>query len=223
MSVIATVVMGTCGAAYILLGACMLIAGTQYRRHLNGIFTDIAWLYPSLFKFFEPQQQQRQPLPRKRRDSMAERGVDVDDDDDEEHHHNHNHQEEKGGARLFTVDEEEHQQAGGYEANTIEERLLPLLLDPTSSDPLLQARGVAFRLLAYLLVFLGVCRLISACYWGCGYVYLGMASCIAEISVVVTELLHHRSVRLHRAMSVLLELGVLSEIYLGTAIPYCHV
>ena len=220
MSVIASVVMGTCGAAYILLGACMLIAGTQYRRHLNGIFTDIAWLYPSLFKFFEPQQ--RQPLPKKRRDSMAERGVDVDDDDEEHHHQEDNH---GGGARLFTVDEEvEHQQAGGYEANSIEERLLPLpLLDPTSSDPLLQARGVAFRLLAYLLVFLGVCRLISACYWGCGYVYLGMASCVAEISVVVTELLHHRSVRLHRAMSVLLELGVLSEIYLGTAIPYCHV
>ena len=184
----------------------MLITESEYKKHLNGFFIDIAGLYPSLFRFFESP-----VLPESKNTGNHAREAMRKEEEDEE----------IGNAEgLFSVDDVD----GKYDvgASAIEERLLPGRMD-AASDPLLLSRGVAFRLLAYLLIFLGVCRLISAFYWGCGYVYMGVASCIAEISIVSTELLHHRSVRLHRAMSVLLELGVLSEIYLGTAIPYCHV
>lgn len=81
---------------------------------------------------------------------------------------------------------------------------------------------LAFRELAYLLLLLGACRLASALYWGCGYVFLGLGTCFAEMAFVGHELLRHETVLLHRGMAVLFELCVLSLIYIGSALPYCH-
>lgn len=80
---------------------------------------------------------------------------------------------------------------------------------------------LAYRLLAYLLVFLGCLRLFVAAHWGCGFVFLGLGTCLAEMAVVGHELLRHDAVRLHRGMSVLAELGVLSLVFIGTALPHC--
>ena len=217
MSLIASAVMGTCGAVYILLGSCMLIsASTKYRKHLGGILLDVSGLYPSLFKCFDSPP----AAPHK-----AAGLPPVDDDGEGSSYYHHGGDEGgRGGGGLYTVGEEEL----GYEASaadgSIQERLL--LRDDGRLDGetvVDSTRGVALRLLAYLLLLFGLCRLISAFYFGCGYVYLGMASCIIEIGIVSTELLQHKSMRLHGAMGILLELGILSEIYLGTAIPYCHV
>ena len=197
--------MGACGAAYILLGACMLISVTKYKKHLNGLLLDISGLYPSLFKGFDlaktPQKSDQTPM------QPVDDGEGYGDG-------------ETMGSQLFSVGEEEL----GYEGSPspMQERLLANKREE-SENPQLVFRALAFRLLAYLLILFGLCRLISAFYFGCGYVYMGMASCLLEIGIVSTELLQHRSMRLHGAMSVLLELGILSEIYLGTAIPFCHV
>jgi hypothetical protein len=198
--------MGICGLAYLLLGSCMLISVSQYKRHMNRFLLDVAGLYPSLFKVFDL-------VPPRPPPANAVPSV----DDGERYYED----EEIGNSEgLFTVAEEEH----GYGArlSPIEERLLTTA-KRASDDPLLLSKEVAFRFLAYLLALFGLCRLVSACYSACGYVYLGMASCMLEIGIVASELLLHKSVRLHGAMGVLLELGILSEIYLGTAIPYCRV
>ena len=81
---------------------------------------------------------------------------------------------------------------------------------------------LAYRLLGYVLVLLGMCRLITALYWGCGYVYLGLGSCVAEVALVSHELLRHDAVHLHRAMAVLSEIVMLSLIFLSAAVPHCH-
>jgi hypothetical protein len=94
----------------------------------------------------------------------------------------------------------------------------PPLVLPASSTPHL----LAYRFLAYLLLFLGVCRVVTSFHWGCGYVYLGLGSCVAEIALVCNELLQFESMRLHGAMAILLETGVLALLYIGTAVPYCR-
>ncbi len=80
---------------------------------------------------------------------------------------------------------------------------------------------LGFRLLAYLLLLLGGLRLFVAVHWGCGFVCLGLGTCLAEMAVVGHELLRHDAVRLHRGMSVLAEIGVLSLVFIGTALPRC--
>lgn len=80
---------------------------------------------------------------------------------------------------------------------------------------------LSFRLLAYLLLLLGLCRLVPACFWGCGYMAIGLGSCVAEVAIVSNELLRHESVLLHRAMRVLLETVVVSLIYIGCGVAYC--
>lgn len=80
---------------------------------------------------------------------------------------------------------------------------------------------LAYRFLAYFLVLLGCLRLFVALHWGCGFVYLGLGTCLAEMAVVGHELLRHDAVRLHRGMSVLAEIGVLSLVFIGTALPHC--
>jgi len=85
----------------------------------------------------------------------------------------------------------------------------------------LAREDLGFRLLGYLVLMLGVCRIITSFYWGCGYVYLGLVSCLAEIGIVCNELLRHESMLLHRAMAVLLENMVLSLLYMSTAVPSC--
>jgi hypothetical protein len=92
-----------------------------------------------------------------------------------------------------------------------------------TQDPQDLRRGdLAFRLLGYFLLSLGACRLVAAFYWGCGYVYLGLGTCIAEMALVSNELLRHESMLLHRAMGVLLENAVLSLVYMCAAFPHCH-
>lgn len=185
----------------------MLMSVTQYKRYMNRFLLDVAGLYPSLFKVFDLVVAPRPP-PANGIPSVDDNGGYCED-------------EEIGNSEgLFTVAEEE-ESGYGARLNPIEERLLTNA-KRASDDPLLLSKEVAFRFLAYLLVLFGLCRLVSACYWACGYVYLGMASCMIEIGIIATELLQYRSMRLHGAMGVLLELGILSEIYLGTAIPYCH-
>ena len=83
--------------------------------------------------------------------------------------------------------------------------------------------GLAYRLLAYLVLLLGVCRLAAALSWSCGYVFLGLVTCIGEMAFVGHELLVHESVLLNRAMALLSVLVVLSLIYIGTVIPHCRV
>ena len=80
---------------------------------------------------------------------------------------------------------------------------------------------LGFRLLAYLLLLAGVCRLITGFHWGCGYIYLGLGTCLAEIGMVCNELLREESMLLHRAMGVLLSNMVLSLVYLSAGLPHC--
>ena len=89
-------------------------------------------------------------------------------------------------------------------------------------DPVeLVKEDLAFRLLGYLVLLMGVCRVVTSFYWGCGYIYLGLGTCLVEIAIVCNELLRHDSMFLHRAMTVLLENLVLSLVYMSTAVPHC--
>lgn len=81
---------------------------------------------------------------------------------------------------------------------------------------------LGYRMLGYFMVLLGLCRLVSACHWGCGYVYLGLGSCIGEMALVCNELLRHESMHLHRAMAVLLENMAVSLVYISSAAPHCQ-
>ena len=80
---------------------------------------------------------------------------------------------------------------------------------------------LGYRLLAYLLLCLGVSRAALACFWGCGYVYLGLGTCVAEMAIVSNELLQHDSATLHRAVAVLLENAVLAILFMSAAGPHC--
>ena len=90
-------------------------------------------------------------------------------------------------------------------------------------DPPELARGdLAYRLLGYLVLLLGLCRLAAALSWSCSYVVLGLVTCVGEMAFVGYELVAHESMLLHGAMAVLSELVVLSLLYIGTAIPHCR-
>ena len=89
-------------------------------------------------------------------------------------------------------------------------------------EVLLPREDLAFRFLAYVLLLLGVCRLVSGLYWGCGYVALGLGTCLAEMGLLGYELLTHETVVLYRVMGVLCELVILSLVYIGSALPYCR-
>jgi hypothetical protein len=82
---------------------------------------------------------------------------------------------------------------------------------------------LAYRLLAYLLIMAGVARLITGIHWGCGYIYLALATCLAEIALVCNELLRQDAILLHRGMGVFLCNMVLSLVYLSAGLPYCTV
>lgn len=81
---------------------------------------------------------------------------------------------------------------------------------------------VGFRLLGYLLILAGVCRIITGIHWGCGFVYLGLGTCLAEIAMICNELLREESMLLHRAMTVLLCNVILSLVYLSAGLPHCR-
>jgi len=55
----------------------------------------------------------------------------------------------------------------------------------------------------------------------CGYVYLGLGTCMGEMAMICNELLRQESMHLHRAMTVLLGNVALSILYVCNAIPYC--
>jgi hypothetical protein len=82
--------------------------------------------------------------------------------------------------------------------------------------------ALCHRLLAYLVLLLGISRLAIASCWGCGFVYLGLGTCILEMSIVSNELLRHDSMMLHRAVAVLLENALLSVVFMSMAAPYCR-
>jgi len=140
--------MGVAGAAYCLLGGCMLVP------QLLGDARWIAALYPSLFKRFQ------QPP------ADAER--------------------------------------------------------PEKAEELPADEGLAIRLLGYLVLLLGACRVVTGFYWGCGYVYLGLGTCVAEVGVICHELLRHDSLQLHRGVPVLLANMALSILYVSSAAPHCR-
>lgn len=91
------------------------------------------------------------------------------------------------------------------------------------SDPQAPACGeMDMRLMAYILIILGLCRLTTAFYWGCGYVALGLGSCLAEICMLCHELLRHESVCTQRAVGLVLLNSAVSLLYIGLALPHCR-
>jgi len=58
-------------------------------------------------------------------------------------------------------------------------------------------------------------------FWGCGYVYVGLWTCLAEGALICNELLCMQSVNLHRGMLVLVWNAILSIIFVCGAVPYC--
>ena len=102
-------------------------------------------------------------------------------------------------------------------------RFLPLEEEAKTPDPVeLERDDLAFRLLGYLLLLLGLCRIVTGLYWGCGYVYLGLGTCVAEIGVICHELLRHDALQLHRGMPVLLANMGLSILYVSSAVLHCR-
>jgi hypothetical protein len=93
--------------------------------------------------------------------------------------------------------------------------------DPSRLEELAQT-DLGYRMLGYLLLLLGVCRVAAAVHWGCGYVYLGLATGVGEIFLVCNELLRFESMHLNRAVGVLLENMFVSILYISAAAPYCH-
>lgn len=83
-------------------------------------------------------------------------------------------------------------------------------------------QGLAWRFVAYTLLVFGFMRIVSSLHWGCGYVLLGLTTCVGEIAVLCNELLCHDSAMLHRAMAFVLHNVAVSLVYIGTALPYCR-
>jgi len=82
-------------------------------------------------------------------------------------------------------------------------------------------RDLSYRLLAYLLIVFGVCRIITGFSWDCGYVYLGLWTCVAECAAVCHELLCMDGVTLHRAMCVLVCNVAMCLLYVCSGVPAC--
>jgi hypothetical protein len=166
--IFASVVLGLDGILYCGLGLCMLIPSEYLTRRSS----DLARLYPSLFKAFLE-------LPA----SQASFDGAMSDSDSPPFHSVLN-----GSVRPIGE----------------------------------LVRELGFRLLAYLLLLAGVCRIITGVHWGCGFVYLGLGTCLAEIGMICNELLREEAVLLHRGMVVLLCNVVLSLVYLSAGLPYCR-
>ena len=82
-------------------------------------------------------------------------------------------------------------------------------------------KDLAFRLLAYIVFLLGFWRILTALFWVCGFVFLGLGSCIAEIGIISLELLRHDSVMLPRTMLVMFLDVLLILIYLVPSLLFC--
>lgn len=83
--------------------------------------------------------------------------------------------------------------------------------------------ALAWRLVAYVLIMVGLIRVTTSLFWGCGYVLLGLVTCVGEIGLLCNELLCHDSTRLHRTMAFVLHNVAISLFYIGTALPSCRV
>ena len=103
-------------------------------------------------------------------------------------------------------------------------------LREVSSDPEVppQIRPVSdlvhdlgYRMMGYLLLFVGVARLLTGMSWGCGYIYLGLWTCLAEMGMICNELLRQESMFLHGAMGVLMLNVFLSLAYVIAGVPHC--
>jgi len=102
------------------------------------------------------------------------------------------------------------------------------VVEPGGAPPSVCVRPVGelvgdlgFRMLGYLLIVVGLCRVITCFNWGCGFVYLGLTTCLAEICMLCNELLRHESMLIHRTMAVLLQNVAVSLIYIGAGLPSC--
>lgn len=80
---------------------------------------------------------------------------------------------------------------------------------------------LGYRVVAYLLIMLGAIRILTAFHWGCGFIHLGLATCLSEIAMIVHELLQYESLLLHRAITFMLINVILSIVYIANALPYC--
>jgi len=80
---------------------------------------------------------------------------------------------------------------------------------------------LGYRMMGYLLLFAGVARGLTGLYWGCGYVYLGLWTCLAEMGLICNELLRQESMFLHGAMAALMLNVFLSLAYVMAGVPYC--
>ena len=80
---------------------------------------------------------------------------------------------------------------------------------------------LGYRMIAYLLVLVGVARLLTSFNWGCGYVYLGLWTCLAEMGMICNELLRQESMYLHGAMAALMGNVFLGMSYIILAVPRC--
>lgn len=81
---------------------------------------------------------------------------------------------------------------------------------------------LVWRFVAYTLLVFGFMRIVSSFHWGCGYVLLGLGTCVGEIAMLCNELLCHDSVMLHRVMAFVLHNVAVSLLYIGTALPFCR-
>ena len=77
------------------------------------------------------------------------------------------------------------------------------------------------RLLGYTLILIGFCRLLSSMYWGCGYVHIGIMTCLLEICMLSWELAWQESVVLNRGLVVLLSNVALVILYVCNFLPTC--
>jgi hypothetical protein len=80
---------------------------------------------------------------------------------------------------------------------------------------------LGYRMMAYLLLLVGVARLLTCFHWGCGYVFLGMWTCLAEMGMICHELLRQESMYLHGAMGALMGNVFLGMSYILLAVPQC--
>ena len=155
---VSALLMGVNGAAYVLMGVCMLFPVHPPWRHR------LAHLYPSLFKEF----------------------------------------------LVVTLSDEETSAEPGVAQPSWHVRSVGELVG-----------DLGFRMLGYLLIVLGLCRLVTCFNWGCGFIYLGLTTCLAEICLLCNELLRQESMLIHRTMAVLLQNVAVSLLYIGAGMPSC--
>jgi hypothetical protein len=80
---------------------------------------------------------------------------------------------------------------------------------------------LGFRMLACVLVVLGIFRVLTAFRWECMFVFIGVSTYMGEVALLCQELLVHESIWLHKGMFVILLNVGLTIVYLANALPSC--